>query len=50
MPGCPRAHGGAIVASAILFLTTPGERELATARITPIIHDRGIGLAIIRRF
>jgi hypothetical protein len=44
------AGGAAIVASAILFLTTPGEREQATARITPIIHDGGTGLAIIGRF
>jgi hypothetical protein len=44
------AGGAAIVASAILYLTTPREREQATARITPIIHDRGTGLAIIGRF
>lgn len=44
------AGGAAIVASAILFFTTPGEREQATARITPIIHDRGTGLAIMGRF
>lgn len=44
------AGGAAIVASAILFLTTPREHEQATARITPIIHDRGTGLAIIGRF
>jgi hypothetical protein len=50
MRGRSRAHGGAIIASAILFLTTPGEREQATARITPIIHDRGTALAIIGRF
>ena len=42
--------GAAIVASAILFLTTPGEREQAMARITPSIHDRSTGLAIIGRF
>ena len=44
------AGGAALVASAILFLTTPREQEQATARITPIIHDRGTGLAIIGRF
>lgn len=44
------AGGAAIAASAILFFTTPGEREQATARITPIIHDRGTGLAILGRF
>lgn len=42
--------GAAIVASAILFWATPGEREQATARITPIVHDRGTGLAIMGRF
>jgi hypothetical protein len=44
------AGGAAIAASAILFFTTPREQEQATARITPIIHDRGTGLAITGRF
>lgn len=42
--------GASIVAGAIVFLTTPRERERATARIVPVIHDRGTGLAIIGRF
>ena len=42
--------GAALVASAILFLTTPREREQATARIVPVLHDRSTGLAIIGRF
>jgi hypothetical protein len=42
--------GAAIVTGVIVFLTTPREREQSTARIVPVIHDRGTGLAIIGRF
>jgi hypothetical protein len=40
----------AIAAGAIVFLTAPHTRERATARIVPVAHDRGAGLAIIGGF
>jgi tetratricopeptide (TPR) repeat protein len=44
------AGGAAIVAGAIVVLTRPRTRERAMARIVPITHDRGAGLAILGRF
>jgi hypothetical protein len=44
------AGGAAIVASAIVFLTRPHPQERATARIVPMTHARGAGLAIMGRF
>jgi hypothetical protein len=44
------AGGAAIIAGAIVFLTAPSAREQATARIVPVTHDRGAGLAILGRF
>jgi tetratricopeptide (TPR) repeat protein len=44
------AGGAAIVAGAIVVLTRPRAQERATARIVPVTHDRGAGLAIMGRF
>jgi tetratricopeptide (TPR) repeat protein len=44
------AGGGAILAGAILFVTAPRAEERATARVVPVVHDRGAGLAISGRF
>jgi tetratricopeptide (TPR) repeat protein len=42
--------GAAIVAGAIVFLTAPHAREQANARIVPVTHDHGAGLAITGKF
>jgi len=44
------AGGAAIVTGAIVFLTAPRARERGTARIVPVTHDRGTGLAVIGGF
>jgi hypothetical protein len=44
------AGGAAIVVGAIVFFTRPRTRERAIARIVPVTHDRGVGLAITGRF
>jgi hypothetical protein len=44
------AGGSALTVSAILFLTAPRAQERATARIVPVLHDRGAGLAITGGF
>jgi tetratricopeptide (TPR) repeat protein len=42
--------GAAIVAGSIVLLTIPRARERVTARIVPVVHDRGAGLAVAGRF
>jgi len=42
--------GAAIVAGAIVFLTAPHAREQAHARIVPVTHDHGAGLAVTGKF
>jgi len=42
--------GAAIVAGAVVFLTAPHARERASARIVPVTHDHGAGLAIMGKF
>jgi hypothetical protein len=42
--------GAAIVAGAVVFLTAPREPERAAARVVPVPHDHGAGLAIVGRF
>jgi len=42
--------GAAIVTGAIVLLTAPHAREQASARIVPVTHDHGAGLAIMREF
>jgi hypothetical protein len=42
--------GAAIAAGAVVFLTAPRARERATARIVPVMHDSGAGLAIAGGF
>jgi tetratricopeptide (TPR) repeat protein len=44
------AGGAAIAAGAIVILTRPRTRERAMARIVPVTHNRGAGLAILGRF
>lgn len=44
------AGGAAIAAGAIVFLTAPRAPERAVARIVPVVHDRGAGLAITGGF
>lgn len=44
------AGGAAIVAGAVVYLTAPRAPERATARIVPVVHDRGAGLAITGGF
>jgi hypothetical protein len=40
----------AIVAGAVVFLTAPRAQERATARLLPVLHDHGAGLAITGGF
>ncbi|HEX2692323.1 MAG TPA: hypothetical protein VHN14_37200 [Kofleriaceae bacterium] len=42
--------GAAIAAGAVVWLTAPRAPERATARIVPVMHDRGAGLAITGGF
>jgi hypothetical protein len=44
------AGGAAIVTGAVVFLTGRRVRERATAQLIPVTHDRGAGLAVMRRF
>jgi len=44
------AGGTAIATGAVIFLTAPRAQERATARIVPVLHDRGAGLAITGGF
>jgi hypothetical protein len=44
------AGGAAIAAGAVVYLTAPRAAERATARIVPVVHDRGVGLAITGGF
>jgi hypothetical protein len=44
------AGGAAIVAGVIVYLTRPGEQPHRAARIVPVAHDRGAGLAIAGSF
>lgn len=44
------AGGAAIVAGVIVYLTRPGENEHRAARVVPVAHDRGTGLAISGSF
>jgi tetratricopeptide (TPR) repeat protein len=44
------AGGAAAVAGAIVFLTAPHAPERTAARIVPVTHDRGAGLAVVGRF
>lgn len=44
------AGGAAIAAAAVVFLTVPRTAERATARIVPVMHGRGAGLAIMGGF
>jgi hypothetical protein len=43
------AGGAAIVGATVLWLTTPRARERA-ARLVPVSHDRGAGIAVAGRF
>ena len=42
--------GAAIAAAVIVYLTAPREAERATARIVPVPHDGGAGLAVTGSF
>jgi tetratricopeptide (TPR) repeat protein len=42
--------GAAIVAGAIVLLTAPRAQERATARLVPVPHDGGAGLALLGEF
>ncbi|MEO7733220.1 MAG: hypothetical protein ABIY55_19815 [Kofleriaceae bacterium] len=42
--------GAAIVAGAIVLLTAPRPQERATARLVPVLHDGGAGLALAGGF
>ena len=42
--------GAAIIAGAIVYLTAPRAEERATARLLPVLHDRGAGLALTGGF
>ena len=42
--------GVAIVAGVVVYLTAPRAQERATARILPVLHDHGAGLAITGGF
>jgi tetratricopeptide (TPR) repeat protein len=42
--------GAAIAAGVIVYLTAPRTRERATARLVPVAHDRGAGLALTGAF
>jgi hypothetical protein len=44
------ASGSAIVADAVVWLTRPSARRPTTAKLVPVIHDRGAGIALIERF
>jgi tetratricopeptide (TPR) repeat protein len=44
------AGGAAIAAGAVVFLTAPRTAERATARLVPVMDDRGAGLAITGGF
>jgi hypothetical protein len=44
------AGGAALAAGAILYFTAPRAPERATARIVPVVHDGGAGIAIIGGF
>lgn len=44
------AGGAAIAAGAVVYLTAPRAPERATARVVPVVHDRGVGLAIMGGF
>jgi len=44
------AGGAAIIAGAVVFLTRPNRREQKAARIVPVPHEHGAGLAIVGRF
>lgn len=44
------AGGAAIVAGAIVFFTAPHVREHVSARVVPVPHDHGAGLAIAGKF
>lgn len=44
------AGSATLVASAVLFLVAPRSREGTAARIVPVAHDRGAGLALMGRF
>lgn len=44
------AGGAAIAAGAVVFITAPRAPERATARIVPVVHDHGGGLAITGGF
>lgn len=48
--GLVAAGGAAIVTGAIVLLTAPRARARATARLVPVAHDRGGGLALVGRF
>lgn len=44
------AGGATVIASIVVFLTRPTVREPQTARIVPLLQERGAGLALIGRF
>jgi tetratricopeptide (TPR) repeat protein len=44
------AGGAAIAAGVIVLITAPRTSETATARLVPVAHDRGAGLAVVGRF
>jgi hypothetical protein len=44
------AGGAAIVTAAVLWLTAPRSRERTAARIVPVAHDRGAGIAAVGSF
>lgn len=44
------AGGAAVIASAVVFLTAPSSQEHTTARIVPMAHDHGAGLAVTGEF
>ncbi|HEX7841359.1 MAG TPA: hypothetical protein VF469_27965 [Kofleriaceae bacterium] len=44
------AGGAATAVGAIVFLTTTSAREWTTAKIAPMVHERGAGITITGRF
>lgn len=44
------AGGAAIVTGIVVFLTRPSAQDQRAARIIPVAHERGAGLAIVGRF
>ncbi|HET7502511.1 MAG TPA: hypothetical protein VFK02_15935 [Kofleriaceae bacterium] len=42
--------GAAIAAAAVIYLTAPRTREIQAARLVPVTHDRGAGLALTGTF